>query len=141
MDIREWFGMSPYSEKTAAQSTLDRVLSLHRDALVRYLSVPDCGNVDDLIVSAKRTDKKSSDVLFLDWLVEKGLPKLRDSNLNNIADQRKFISMINVDEFVLQNEMDFSEPNEVRGCIISFLSDLKWYSIITGGDTDDQSDH
>ncbi|WP_024427729.1 hypothetical protein [Bacillus safensis] len=141
MGIREWFGMSPYSEKTTSQCALDRVLTLYREALVRYLAVPDCGNVDDLIASVKRTNKKSSDVLFLDWLAEKGLPKLRDSNFNNIADQRKFISMINVDEFVLQNEMDFSEPNEVRGCIISFLSDLKRYSIITGGETDDQSDH
>ncbi|WP_428828498.1 hypothetical protein ACPJHH_13100 [Bacillus altitudinis] len=141
MNIREWFGMIPYSEKTEAQCALDRVLTLHREALVQYLSVDDRGDIYDLIRAAKITDKNSGDVLFLDWLIEKGLTQICSLDFSKITDQEKFIAMVDLDEFVLQNEMDFLEPNEVRGCIISFLSDLKWYPMRAGGGTNDQSDH
>ncbi|WP_350303580.1 hypothetical protein [Bacillus pumilus] len=137
MNIREWFGMIPYSEKTAAQCALDRVLTLHREAIVKYLAVPDCGSFCDLIHLAERSDNKSSDVLFLAWLKEKGIPQMRHIDFSKLADQEQFSYMINVDEFALQCEMDFSDPEEVRGCIVSFLSDLKWYAIITGGEKDD----
>ncbi|UDB47309.1 hypothetical protein [Bacillus safensis] len=124
MNIREWFGLEAYSEETEAHYAVDNMLKLCREALTKYFSVTDSENIHDLIQLAS---KSNIDTGFLDWLLEKGLPQLNNINFAELPNLEKFVSMINIDIFVLENEMDFSDPEEVRGCIISFVNSLSEY--------------
>ncbi|MEC1647469.1 hypothetical protein [Bacillus halotolerans] len=127
MNIREWFKLEPNYEETEVHITINRMLNLCRDALSKYFSIPDSKNINDLI---QRAYEKNNDLLdegFLEWLLEKGLPRLNNINFSTLPNEKKFVAMIEIDEFVLQNEMDFADPEEVRGCIISFANSLSEY--------------
>lgn len=127
MNIREWFELEPMYADTKVNKSVDRMLILCRDALSEYFSISDSKDIKELIQRAYESRDKSLDESFLEWLLEKGLPRLHNIDFSNLPDNEKFIAMIEIDEFVLENEMDFSDPEEVRACIISFVNSLPEY--------------
>ncbi|MGY0432376.1 hypothetical protein ACWYID_06710 [Bacillus rugosus] len=127
MNIREWFKLEPMYADTKVNESVDRMLILCRDALSEYFSISDSKDIKELIQRAYESKDKSLDESFLEWLSEKGLPQLHNIDFSNLPDNEKFITMIEIDEFVLENEMDFSDPEEVRACIISFVNSLPEY--------------
>ncbi|MED4559854.1 hypothetical protein [Bacillus subtilis] len=127
MNIREWFELEPMYAETKVNESVDRMLILCRDALSEYFSISDSKDINELIQKAYESRDKSLDEPFLEWLLEKGLPRLHNIDFSNLPDNEKLIAMIEIDEFVLENEMDFSDPEEVRACIISFVNSLPEY--------------
>ncbi|WP_249413392.1 hypothetical protein [Bacillus atrophaeus] len=127
MNIREWFELEPMYAETKVNESVDRMLILCRDALSEYFSISDSKDINELIQKAYESRDKSLDEPFLEWLLEKGLPRLHNIDFSNLPGNEKLIAMIEIDEFVLENEMDFSDPEEVRACIISFVNSLPEY--------------
>ncbi|MFK8881683.1 hypothetical protein ABQ520_13635 [Bacillus velezensis] len=127
MNIREWFNLESDYEKTKADISIDRMLILCRDALSKYFSVQNSKNIKDMIQRAREEDNDCLDHTFLEWLVEKGIPRLHNIELRDLPNSDHFIAMIEYDEYVLKCEMDFTDPEEVRSCIISFVNSLPEY--------------
>lgn len=125
MEIRKWFGLEAFTKYTESDKAMDKMLELCREALNTYFSVSHSENINELVQKAHSND--GNDTHFLEWITEKGLPRLNNIDFSNLPNEKRFVSMIEIDEFVLKNEMDFSDPDEVRGCIISFVNSLDEY--------------
>ncbi|RDY89701.1 hypothetical protein [Bacillus amyloliquefaciens] len=90
-----------------------------------YFNIENSSDIHEFLKIA--VAKNNVDYPFLEWIKEKGIPRLRNIDFKNAPNNDQFLAMIEFDEFVLQNEMDFVEPEEVRGCIISTVNSLQEY--------------
>ncbi|MEN7436494.1 hypothetical protein FH505_10190 [Bacillus velezensis] len=90
-----------------------------------YFNIENSSDIHEFLKIA--AEKNDADYPFLEWIKEKGIPRLRNIDFNKLPNDARFLVMIEFDEFVLQNEMDFIDPEEVRGCIISTVNSLQEY--------------
>lgn len=90
-----------------------------------YFNIENSSDIHEFLKIA--VAKNDVDYPFLEWIKEKGIPRLKNIDFNKLPNDDRFLAMIEFDEFVLQNEMDFEDPEEVRGCIISTVNSLKEY--------------
>lgn len=128
MSIREWFKLESNYEETKVNVSVDRMLTLCRGALNKYFSIRKSKDITELVkIAYEENNHESLDETFLKWILEKGLPRLQKINFNKLPDNEQFIAMVEYDEYVLSCEMDFSDPEEVRSCIISFVNSLPEY--------------
>nr|WP_250628995.1 hypothetical protein [Bacillus subtilis] len=74
-----------------------------------------------------QAERQNKDSLFIEWFLNKGIPKLKSIDLNNLPKDDRFLAMLELDEYILKSEMDFADPEEIRSCIISFVSSLQQY--------------
>ncbi|PRS01458.1 hypothetical protein C6W26_17615 [Bacillus halotolerans] len=84
-------------------------------------------NSKDIYVFLSQAKRQSKDILFVEWFINKGIPKLKSINFNNLPKDDRFLAMLELDEYILKSEMDFADPEEIRSCIISFVSSLQQY--------------
>ncbi|MBW8279927.1 hypothetical protein KZ489_10060 [Bacillus amyloliquefaciens] len=95
-----------------------------KESLRIYFNIENSKDIYDFLSQAKR---QSKDNLFVEWFLNKGIPKLRSIDLNNLPKDDRFLAMLELDEYVLKSEMDFADLEEIRSCIISFVSSLQQY--------------
>ncbi|MFE6320561.1 hypothetical protein ACFVN7_21560, partial [Bacillus velezensis] len=58
------------------------------------------------------------------------IPRLKKIDFENLPSNDQFLAMIEIDEYCLKCEMDFKEPEEVRGCIITIINSIQEYTNI-----------
>lgn len=102
-----------------------RLFDLMKESLHIYFNIKNSSDIHDFLKIA--AEKKNVDHSFVEWIREKGVPRLNNIDFNNAPNDDRFLAMIEFDEFILQNEMDFKEPEEVRGCIISMVNCFQEY--------------
>lgn len=126
MNIRDWFLLGSEYQRSKVNSSVDKMLILCRQALSEYFSLANSENIKELIKTGLESSdiNQPLDVEFLEWLKTKGLPRLHDIDFSNLPDSDHFIAMIEYEEYVLKSEMDYSDRDEVRSCIISFMNNL-----------------
>ncbi|PHI50638.1 hypothetical protein B9T64_06400 [Bacillus halotolerans] len=95
-----------------------------KESLHVYFNIKYSLDIYDFLTQAERQNK---DNLFVEWFINKGIPKLRIIDLNNLPKDDRFLAMLELDEYILKSEMDFADPEEIRSCIISFVSCLQQY--------------
>nr|WP_250628860.1 hypothetical protein [Bacillus subtilis] len=101
-----------------------RLFDLIKESLHLYFNIKNSQDIYDLLTQAERQNKDS---LFIEWFLNKGIPKLKSIDLNNLPKDDRFLAMLELDEYILKSEMDFADPEEIRSCIISFVSSLQQY--------------
>lgn len=129
MNIREWFGsQSQYNKSTDFNQNLDNLLNLYMKAVTQYFKLKSTNNVQDMIESLKSHQFSQTDNLFINWLISKGFPSMRDlANMQNVeSNEESIIGEINYQLFILQEEMDFEYPEDVRASLISISTDLQY---------------
>lgn len=121
-----WFDIN---FKTKTDNKIDeallRLFDLMKESLHIYFNIENSSDIHEFLKIA--ASKNDAGYPFLEWIKEKGIPRLRNINFNKLPNDDRFLVMIEFDEFVLQNEMDFVDPEEVRGCIISTVNSLQEY--------------
>ncbi|PLS07803.1 hypothetical protein CUU63_10415 [Bacillus halotolerans] len=95
-----------------------------KESLHIYFNIKNTKDIYDFLSQAERQNK---DNLFVEWFLNKGIPKLRSIDLNNLPKDDRFLAMLELDEYFLKSEMDFADPEEIRSCIISFVNSLQQY--------------
>ncbi|MED4798982.1 hypothetical protein P9684_03850 [Bacillus atrophaeus] len=96
-----------------------------KESLQIYFNIENSSEIHEFLKNAAL--KNNVDSSFIEWIKEKGIPRLKNIDFNNVPNDDRFLAMIEFDEFILQNEMDFKEPEEVRGCIISMVNCFQEY--------------
>lgn len=102
-----------------------RLFDLMKESLQIYFNIENSSEIHEFLKNAAL--KNNVDSSFIEWIKEKGIPRLKNIDFNNVPNDDRFLAMIEFDEFILQNEMDFKEPEEVRGCIISMVNCFQEY--------------
>nr|WP_276561730.1 hypothetical protein [Bacillus sonorensis] len=101
-----------------------RLFDLIKENLHIYFNIKNSKDIYDFLSQAKR---QSKDNLFVEWFINSGIPKLKSIDINNLPKDDRFLAMLELDEYILKSEMDFADQEEVRSCIISFVSSLQQY--------------
>ncbi|MCT6513310.1 hypothetical protein OQZ55_11465 [Bacillus subtilis] len=120
-----WFDLNYRTDTESKISCcLLRLFDLIQESLHIYFNIKNSKDIYDFLSQAKR---QSKDNLFVEWFLNKGIPKLRSIDLNNLPKDDRFLAMLELDEYFLKSEMDFADPEEIRSCIISFVNSLQQY--------------
>ncbi|MCY9057862.1 hypothetical protein MOE81_07970 [Bacillus inaquosorum] len=120
-----WFDLN---YRTGSESKISccflRLFDLIKESLHIYFNIKNSKDIYDFLSQAKR---QSKDNLFVEWFINNGIPKLKSIDINNLPKDDRFLAMLELDEYILKSEMDFADQEEVRSCIISFVSSLQQY--------------
>lgn len=127
MNIREWFGcFVHYDVSTDFNKSLDNLLKLYAEAVTQYFGLLPVEDVQQLIIVASNSRLSKGQKLFLDWFESKGLPSVRKLvNITSVKDEEVAVAEINYETFILEEEMDFEYPDDVRASLISISNDLE----------------
>ncbi|MEG7377959.1 hypothetical protein V5785_01145 [Bacillus subtilis] len=120
-----WFDLNYRTDSESKISCcLLRLFDLMKESLHIYFNIKNTKDIYDFLSQAERQNK---DNLFVEWFLNKGIPRLRSIDLNNLPKDDRFLAMLELDEYFLKSEMDFVDPEEIRSCIISFVNSLQQY--------------
>ncbi|MCY8122418.1 hypothetical protein P8860_22215 [Bacillus spizizenii] len=120
-----WFDLNYRTDSESKISCcLLRLFDLIKESLHLYFNIKNALDIYDFLTQAERQNK---DNLFVEWIRYKGIPKLKSIDFNNLPKNDRFLAMLEFDEYVLKSEMDFKDIDEIRSCIISFVSSLQQY--------------
>lgn len=120
-----WFDLNYRTDSESKISCcLLRVFDLIKESLRIYFNIKNSKDIYDFLSQAERQNK---DNLFVEWFLNKGIPKLKSVDFNNLPKDDRFLAMLELDEYILRSEMDFADLEEIRSCIISFVSSLQQY--------------
>ena len=126
MNIREWFGcFVQYDPSTNFNKSLDGLLELYAQAVTQYFDFDSVTDAQSLIIEA--TDKRLStgQSLFLEWLRSKGLSSVQKlASITGVKNEEIAVAEINYEKYILEEEMDFEYPDDVRASLISISNDL-----------------
>jgi hypothetical protein len=126
LNIRKWFGVEVnYDENKKFNISLDALLELYKEGLIRYFNLDDANNSGELVKTLKTTELDIGASLFLDWYERKGLLYIvKVASLTDFSDEQ-FIAEIDYEHYILKEELSyFDYPSEVRSLIISISTYL-----------------
>ncbi|MCC9021691.1 hypothetical protein [Bacillus nakamurai] len=114
-----------------------RLFNLVKKSLHIYFNIENSSDIHEFLKIAAA--KNSVDHSFIEWIKVKGIPRLKSIDFENLPSNDQFLAMIEIDEYCLKCEMDFKEPEEVRGCIITIINSIQEYvnickQLIKGGE-------
>ncbi|MCX4184164.1 hypothetical protein LSG23_09580 [Bacillus velezensis] len=124
-----WFDIN-FETKTdnKIDEVLLRLFDLMKKSLHIYFNI---GNSSDIHEFLKIVATKNNvDHSFIEWIKVKGIPRLKSIDFENLPSNDQFLAMIEIDEYCLKSEMDFKEPEEVRGWIITIINSIQEYANI-----------
>lgn len=125
----KWFDID---FKTKPDNNIDeallRLFNLMKESLHIYFNIKNSSDIHEFLKTA--TAKNNVDYSFIEWIKGKGIPRLKKINFENLPSNDQFLAMIEIDEYCLKCEMDFKEPEEVRGCIITIINSIQEYTNI-----------
>ncbi|GJI61795.1 MULTISPECIES: hypothetical protein [Bacillus] len=125
----KWFDIN---FKTKTENKIDEVLlrlfDLMKKSLHIYFNIGNSSDIHEFLKIA--ATKNNVDHSFIEWIKVKGIPRLKSIDFENLPSNDQFLAMIEIDEYCLKSEMDFKEPEEVRGWIITIINSIQEYANI-----------
>lgn len=114
-----------------------RLFDLMKESLHIYFNIENSSDIHEFLKNAAL--KNNVDSSFIEWIKEKGIPRLKNIDFNNAPNDDRFLAMIEIDEHYIKCEMDFKEPIEVRSCIITIINSIQEYinickQLVKGGE-------
>ncbi|APJ11134.1 hypothetical protein [Bacillus safensis] len=101
------------------QNAFEEWLNLIKDELHKYFQVSHSETLQEML------DKSSNDSYFVEWFNEIGLPTLQQLNIERVSEEDRFVSLIEFDKFLIENEHEWEEEHkEMRGTLISAIKDM-----------------
>ncbi|THF80816.1 hypothetical protein [Cohnella fermenti] len=122
-DIREWFGVHQAAQGRTGQS-LDSLLALYVKAITRYFSCEEAKSSSELILAARTRELAGGQRMFLDWFEEVGQPSIMRILQGKIPENEELIAQFDYEKFILEEEMGFEYPEDVRASLINIVIDL-----------------
>ncbi|UZD72294.1 hypothetical protein [Bacillus siamensis] len=125
----KWFDIN---FKTKTDNKIDeallRLFDLMKKSLHIYFNIENSSDIHEFLKIA--ATKNNVDHSFIEWIKVKGIPRLKSIDFENLPSNDQFLAMIEIDEYCLKSEMDFKEPEEVRGWIITIINSIQEYANI-----------
>lgn len=128
MNSRAWYGVEEhFVEKSEPDRLVTKLLNMCAEAIGQYFTV---GNSRDYsaIMKMDKTKLPIPKLLFLEWFSEKGLPFLKELAEINLPEKETLTSKLEYELYILEEEMDFQYPDDVRSTLISIVNDLTEYT-------------
>lgn len=126
MNIRQWFGIEEEGiSSVEVDRSFDGLLELFAKALQGYFNVAPSTDVETLLATVRPSSK--GDELFIKWLKEIGLPTIYNLSKNPMPNDEQLIAKIDYEKFILENELTFEYPQDVRSGIINIIDVLPDY--------------
>ncbi|MCP9020203.1 MULTISPECIES: hypothetical protein [Bacillus amyloliquefaciens group] len=124
-----WFDIN-FETKTdnKIDGALMRLFDLMKKSLHIYFNIENSSDIHEFLKIA--ATKNNVDHSFIEWIKVKGIPRLKSIDFENLPSNDQFLAMIEIDEYCLKSEMDFKEPEEVRGWIITIINSIQEYANI-----------
>ncbi|WP_407632947.1 hypothetical protein [Bacillus velezensis] len=125
----KWFDIN---FKTKTDNKIDeallRLFDLMKKSLHIYFNIENSSDIHEFLKIV--ATKNNVDHSFIEWIKVKGIPRLKSIDFENLPSNDQFLAMIEIDEYCLKSEMDFKEPEEVRGWIITIINSIQEYANI-----------
>lgn len=122
-NIREWYGVNKVAQGVTEES-LDALLVLYAKAITKYFSCEDAVSSVELIRSARKQQLSEGQRIFLDWFESKGEPKIKEALLKKLPENDDLAAQFDYEKYILEEEMDFEYPEDVRASLVGIVSDL-----------------
>lgn len=122
-NIREWFGVNKVAQGFTEES-LDALLVIYAKAIARYFSSEDALSSAELIRNAKEHKLSDGQRLFLDWFESCGEPQIKEVLLRKLPESEDLAAQFDYEKYILEEEMDFEYPEDVRASLVGIISDL-----------------
>ncbi|MBU8573644.1 hypothetical protein [Bacillus pumilus] len=101
------------------QDAFDEWLNLIKEELHKYFEISETETLKELL------DKSNNDSYFVKWFNEIGFPSLQQLNIERVSEEERFVSLIEFDKFLIENEHEWEEEHkEMRGTLISAIKDM-----------------
>ncbi|ASS60729.1 hypothetical protein CHN56_00184 [Bacillus velezensis] len=128
-NVMSWFDIN-FETKTdnKIDGALMRLFDLMKKSLHIYFNIENSSDIHEFLKIA--ATKNNVDHSFIEWIKVKGIPRLKSIDFENLPSNDQFLAMIEIDEYCLKSEMDFKEPEEVRGWIITIINSIQEYANI-----------
>ncbi|MED4455881.1 hypothetical protein [Metabacillus fastidiosus] len=127
MNIREWFGFDKeYDSKQDINMCIDELLELYVNAIKKYFSIYDAPDFRS-IQNIDRAKLSVGESMFIEWLTEKGFPYLKKLVALKLPNNELLISKIEYEKYILEEEMDFEYPDDVRSSLIGIVNNMPEY--------------
>lgn len=127
MNIREWYGFKGnYDKGTDINICIDGLLDLCAKAIKKYFSVNNAQSYHEI----QKIDPQNLSIgqaLFLEWMNEKGFAFFKELASKHLPNDQELISKIEYDKYILEEEMDFQFPDDVRATLISIVNAASEY--------------
>ncbi|MEH6872749.1 hypothetical protein [Bacillus safensis] len=101
------------------QDAFDEWLNLIKEELHKYFEISETETLKELL------DKSNNDSYFVKWFNEIGFPSLQQLNIERVSEEERFVSLIEFDKFLIENEHEWEEEHkEMRGALTSAIKDM-----------------
>ncbi|WP_144482085.1 hypothetical protein [Bacillus pumilus] len=119
-NVYSWYGVDfKRSASKNIQNAFEEWLNLIKDELHKYFQVSQSETLQEML------DKSSNDSYFVEWFNEIGFPSLQQLNIERVSEEDRFVSLIEFDKFLIENEHEWEEEHkEMRGTLISAIKDM-----------------
>ncbi|MGX5648438.1 hypothetical protein ACWKS6_26245 [Bacillus cereus] len=120
MNIREWFGYrGDVAFNTETDICFDKLLNLYADGLKQFFSVMDAKCLTSLIQKSKKNGSlNKQQILFLEWIEEKGIDLITKYAYTSIPNDKTLIAQLEYEIYALECEIDVDYPDEIISTII-----------------------
>jgi len=122
LDIRIWWGGNELRDKTPSDSTIDKLLTLYKNALEQYFSIDGTRNVHEFMKLVAQQVNYHHHERFVKWLQEDGIPFIQHVTKYSFPEHQDFISEMEFECFNLEDEMQYEDNSELRSCLINIVS-------------------
>ncbi|MED1607742.1 hypothetical protein P4U90_20690 [Cytobacillus kochii] len=127
MEIRQWYGYNgEYNKNLKINICLDELLELYSKAIIGYFADYSLTNYLD-VLNLEKENLSKSQLLFLKWLADNGFPYLTSLVTIVLPEDDQLIAKIEYDKYILEEEMDFQYPEDVRSMLIGIINDFPEY--------------
>ncbi|WP_342498187.1 hypothetical protein [Bacillus sp. FSL M8-0350] len=119
-NIYLWYGVDfKRSASKNIQGSFEEWLNLIKEELHKYFGINQTETLQELL------DKSNNDSYFVEWFNEIGFPSLQQLNIERVLEEGRFVSLIEFDKFLIENEHEWEEEHkEMRGTLISAIKDM-----------------
>ncbi|MBD1370777.1 hypothetical protein IC620_00180 [Hazenella sp. IB182357] len=125
MHIRAWFGaMQDYESRGQGDESLDRLLRLYAQAIMRYFTIINTINMKVTLNAASSLGLSVEQHKLIEWFDNKGISQLKLLAEATIPNDEQLLAIIDYERFILQQEMAFDYPEDVRATCIHIATEL-----------------
>lgn len=122
-NIRNWFGVSRLAVGKTEES-LDSLLKLYGIAISKYFSCEDAVSASELICKAAANTLSKGEEMFLKWFKDVGSPYIVSILEGRLPDNPELVAQFEYEQYILQEEMNFQYPDDVRSLLVNIITDL-----------------
>ncbi|MCY8103437.1 hypothetical protein [Bacillus mojavensis] len=127
MSIRKWFCLEEKENPSSADVCFEKLLGVYFESLTKYFSVDDSLDIFEFLEKSKHKNLNPVDKSFLEWVQLKGIQRIKENSELDLPNTDSLLAMLEYDEFIIRNEIELSNMEEVRNNLITSINSIPEY--------------